>query len=419
MNGGAAKAASQTDTAADFRPQETLLAIPASSSAMNTRHWARVRTASSWGRIALEMFSLPARAALAGLLLAAALASVACQSGEGAQDGTRVERLPTAMASRLVTPTVTPTATPTATPTLSPTATAMATPIATATATPVAMPSPAPTEAPPPSPEPPGDSELVSASLDPAEVKQGGVFVVRVRNSSPEEERTVWFAAVPYPMLWAQDLWWTVVGVAADFAPGEHWVQISDGEDDPTTLVLTVMDAGFPEEYIELGEEESDLLTDWEAIEAERQTLAATYAVVTPERLWSGLFILPVDAPLGHGFGYKRSFNGGPFTHHTGQDIAGTEGQAVVAANSGRVALAAALHLRGNTVIIDHGSGVFSGYHHLSEILVAEGQEVAQGDTIGTVGDTGLSTAPHLHWEMVVQGTRVDPIPWTQAEVAP
>jgi murein DD-endopeptidase MepM/ murein hydrolase activator NlpD len=70
-------------------------------------------------------------------------------------------------------------------------------------------------------------------------------------------------------------------------------------------------------------------------------------------------------------------------------------------------------------VVIDHGSGVFSGYHHLAEIMVTEGQEVAQGDVIGTVGDTGLSTAPHLHWEVIVQGTRVDPMPWTQAEIAP
>jgi murein DD-endopeptidase MepM/ murein hydrolase activator NlpD len=260
---------------------------------------------------------------------------------------------------------------------------------------------------------------LVIASVDPPEVEQGEVFVVRVRNSSPEDERTVWFAAVPYPMLWAEDLWWSVVGVAADFAPGEHWVEITDSEDGPTTLVLTVVDAGYPEEYIELEEEESALLTDWEAIEAERQLLAATYAVVTPERLWSGPFILPVNAPLGNGFGWKRSFNGGPFTHHTGQDISGTQGQPVMAANSGRVAVAQALQLRGNSVVIDHGSGVFSGYHHLAEIMVIEGQEVVQGDVIGTVGDSGLSTGPHLHWEVIVQGTRVDPMPWTQAEIAP
>jgi murein DD-endopeptidase MepM/ murein hydrolase activator NlpD len=90
-----------------------------------------------------------------------------------------------------------------------------------------------------------------------------------------------------------------------------------------------------------------------------------------------------------------------------------------MAANSGRVAVAQALQLRGNSVVIDHGSGVFSGYHHLAEIMVIEGQEVVQGDVIGTVGDSGLSTGPHLHWEVIVQGTRVDPMPWTQAEIAP
>ena len=77
------------------------------------------------------------------------------------------------------------------------------------------------------------------------------------------------------------------------------------------------------------------------------------------------------------------------------------------------MALAEPLTVRGNAVIIDHGLGVHSGYYHLSEISVQEGQQVKKGDVVGKVGDTGLATGPHLHWEIRVNGINVDPAQWT------
>mgnify|MGYP003512929549 CR=1 FL=1 len=68
------------------------------------------------------------------------------------------------------------------------------------------------------------------------------------------------------------------------------------------------------------------------------------------------------------------------------------------------IAFAGYLATRGNSVIIDHGMGVFTGYHHMSRIDVAQGQDVATGALVGAVGTTGLSTGPHLHWELVVGG---------------
>jgi murein DD-endopeptidase MepM/ murein hydrolase activator NlpD len=91
----------------------------------------------------------------------------------------------------------------------------------------------------------------------------------------------------------------------------------------------------------------------------------------------------------------------------------------VGAAAHGIVAFAGSLTVRGVSVIIDHGAGVFTGYHHLSRIDVAEGQEVVAGQIVGAVGMTGLATGPHLHWELVVQGVNVDPVFWTFAGVAP
>lgn len=249
---------------------------------------------------------------------------------------------------------------------------------------------------------------------------QGEVFTVGLRNSEPAGNATTSFAGLRYPMLWTDDIWWAVIGVAADFAPGQHQIQvIEDGLMNLPIVVLTVVEAAFPEELIQLEPEQSQLLTDPAAIEEERQLLASIYTTVTRERLWSGLFVLPAVGPLGDTFGMRRSFNGGPFSHHTGVDILAGQDAPVVASNSGRVAFAGELHLRGGSVIIDHGAGVFSGYHHLSEVLVVEGQEMAQGEAIGAVGGTGLATGPHLHWEIIVHGVRVDPLPWTQAEIGP
>jgi murein DD-endopeptidase MepM/ murein hydrolase activator NlpD len=78
------------------------------------------------------------------------------------------------------------------------------------------------------------------------------------------------------------------------------------------------------------------------------------------------------------------------------------------------VVLAEKLNVRGNAVLIDHGLGVFSGYWHQSKLVVQVGQTVKRGDLIGYVGDTGLVTGAHLHWEMRVGGIAVDPMQWTQ-----
>jgi murein DD-endopeptidase MepM/ murein hydrolase activator NlpD len=68
--------------------------------------------------------------------------------------------------------------------------------------------------------------------------------------------------------------------------------------------------------------------------------------------------------------------------------------------------------VRGNAVMIDHGGGVVTGYWHLQRIAVQPGTLVHAGDVIGEVGTTGLSTGPHLHWEMRIGGVAVDPLQW-------
>jgi len=351
------------------------------------------------------------------MLAAAAVFVAACSDGDSPAeegDGVFIRSLPTSTALPTPGKTITPA------PTLTATATPTATPEPIATSTPEPAPTTATEEASAATPAAPtGDEQSVEVS--PAAVPQGGVFVVRLRNAPPEPTPVVFFSGVSHAMLLQAQLWWAVIGVAANFPPGQQAVQISTGtgSDGLPIITVTVNDAAFPEENIDLPPETSQLLTDAPAIQDETQILDSVYAGLTRERNWSGPFIMPAAGGLGDTFGMKRSFNGGPFSNHTGVDILAAEGDPVAAANDGRVAYTGTLQLRGNTIVIDHGAGVFTGYHHLSQINVVQGQTVSRGETIGVVGATGLVTAAHLHWELIVRGVRVDPLPWTQAEIGP
>ncbi len=134
---------------------------------------------------------------------------------------------------------------------------------------------------------------------------------------------------------------------------------------------------------------------------------------LTPQLHWRGVFDPPSDGQITALYGEQRSFNGGPVAeYHTGIDFGGETGTSVKTANSGVVSWAGRTRRRGNGIIVDHGAGVFTGYYHLSEVLQTAGTVVEQGDLIARMGATGLATGPHLHWEVVVRGVTVNPLPW-------
>jgi murein DD-endopeptidase MepM/ murein hydrolase activator NlpD len=90
------------------------------------------------------------------------------------------------------------------------------------------------------------------------------------------------------------------------------------------------------------------------------------------------------------------------------------KGTPIYAPAAGTVVMAERLQIRGKVVILDHGLGVYTGFWHLSEINVSVGQPVEKGEVVGLVGNSGLSSGPHLHWEMRVGGVPVDPLQWTR-----
>jgi murein DD-endopeptidase MepM/ murein hydrolase activator NlpD len=137
--------------------------------------------------------------------------------------------------------------------------------------------------------------------------------------------------------------------------------------------------------------------------------------------MWSEKFYLPVDPVFADcypsRFGNRRSYNGSAYDYfHTGLDICGQVGDPIYATAPGEVVFSGLLTVRGGATMIDHGQGVYSAYMHQSEILVNEGERVEEGQLIGRVGNTGRVEGPHLHFEVLVGGIQVDPLPWLEGE---
>jgi murein DD-endopeptidase MepM/ murein hydrolase activator NlpD len=244
-------------------------------------------------------------------------------------------------------------------------------------------------------------------------------MVLRVYGQPGITYATAYFAGVAYTMLPYGDRWSAVIGLPTWQPIGGYPLEVVADTGTIASGWVDVSDGGFAYEDIELPPEVGGLLQDTARIEEERILVSNILAGFTPEKYWSGPWIMPAQGSISNAFGLQRSFNGGPYSPHTGTDIANEHGTPIYASASGVVAYASALYLYGNSVIIDHGIGVFSTYNHMDSLVVAQGQFVNQGDLIGYMGSTGFSTGPHVHWEADVHGVRTDPMLWTQIAVEP
>jgi murein DD-endopeptidase MepM/ murein hydrolase activator NlpD len=257
----------------------------------------------------------------------------------------------------------------------------------------------------------------------PATLVQGGSAIVYLNENA--SSATLRFQDKQYPMLHDGKRWWAIVGVNAFAQPGLLAASVTytpAGKTESTSVAasINVAKREFPVENIELDDDTAALL-DPAIVNAEIAQRAGIFSGFTAQRIWSGPFIAPGQGVISSIYGEGRSYNGGPVTDfHKGTDFAGDTGDPVVAAAAGKVAFTGTLKVRGGTVIIDHGAGVFTAYNHLSEIDVKEGALVKQGERIGAIGSTGLVTGPHLHWEVIVRGVEVDGRLWLQGvEVGP
>ncbi|WP_341704019.1 M23 family metallopeptidase [Ferrovibrio sp.] len=148
-----------------------------------------------------------------------------------------------------------------------------------------------------------------------------------------------------------------------------------------------------------------------ERIRRENEKIAEVRRQNSPRTDFLQGWIWPADGPVSGVYGSQRILNGEPRQPHFGVDIAAPAGSPVVASAAGIVVMAEKdLYYTGGTVILDHGMGITAAYSHLREVGVTVGQQVKQGEAIGTVGATGRATGPHLDWRVNWFDVRLDPL---------
>jgi murein DD-endopeptidase MepM/ murein hydrolase activator NlpD len=210
------------------------------------------------------------------------------------------------------------------------------------------------------------------------------------------------------------NIWRALVGVDLEQAAGDFKFDVTgksaDGAAVSCEAPVAVRTGKFPTERLKVAPNFVEPNPEQAAKAAEDQKkLREIYGTVTPEKLWTGAFRIPLDGvKTGGNFGKRRVLNGKSNSPHSGVDLPSPTGTPVHAAQSGRVVLAEELYFAGNTVVIDHGLGVYTLYGHFSEIDAKPGDEVKVGDVIGKVGATGRVTGPHLHWGLEVDRARVN-----------
>jgi len=249
--------------------------------------------------------------------------------------------------------------------------------------------------------------QKVRVVLSPKKVGPGDLLLITVKNTSGPVEGT--FDGKKLYFNPAQKAFKALVGIDLFTEPRKYILEIEyDGK--KIQRSVRVSKKAYPIQHLTLPKGMVELSPENEArAEQEQKKTAAIWPNQT-DRMWAGNFMNPREGEIVTKFGVKRFMNSIPKNPHTGVDVSANEGDEVYAPNSGVVTLVDDLYYSGNSIVLDHGQGIYTMFFHLSKTLVVQGQQVKKGEVIGLVGSTGRSTGAHLHWGARVQGARVDPL---------
>ncbi len=211
-----------------------------------------------------------------------------------------------------------------------------------------------------------------------------------------------------------------VMAVPAELAPGAYRLVVDSAGPVSLSAPVSIEARSFPTEVIPLDAANSKLRTEPDPRkEAEAKRLYEILGRADADAVYldGSPFMMPlVPRRRSAGFGDRRRYlyegGGSDASVHAGVDLAVATGTEVWACGPGRVVLAADRAVTGLTVVLEHLPGLYSLYMHLSSIAVREGQALERGAVLGRSGSTGLSTGPHLHWELRAGGQAVDPEFW-------
>lgn len=264
-----------------------------------------------------------------------------------------------------------------------------------------------------PSPSPPPAIDITHRARA---LQPGEVVALEARAPFALRTATVYAFGRTVPMWPEPDhlRWKAVTGIDVEVAAGPYDLRVvGEGAGGAASGVHTIEVAPktFAERRLRVDprfSEPPDSVRPRIAREAARlEAIFATLSqVIVPE--------LPLAAPVHHPrsspFGSRSFFNNLPRSRHNGVDFASPAGAEVRSPAEGRVVLADDLYFTGNTVVVDHGFGIYSLFAHFERTAARSGEAVRRGELLGWVGATGRATGPHLHWSVRVQGGRVDPL---------
>ncbi|MDQ7026074.1 MAG: LysM peptidoglycan-binding domain-containing protein [Anaerolineae bacterium] len=230
-----------------------------------------------------------------------------------------------------------------------------------------------------------------------------GQFLGRDLRSIPLDDNTQHLMFIPIPLFTDEGIY-----------PISFNLSNSDGTQITFAFNMRVAAGGYGIQNLDMSAELQRLLVP-AVQEEELNIIQRITSEVTLERYFDGAFSIPAAAAMNGEYGTRRSYNSGPVNGvHSGADFAAAPNAPIFAAASGQVVLADTLNIRGNTVVINHGWGIFTLYAHQNALNVSVGDIVTTGQIVGFAGSTGRITGPHLHWEVWVNGVPVNPLQWTQ-----
>ena len=246
----------------------------------------------------------------------------------------------------------------------------------------------------------------------------GGIVKIAVADISQSAPQ-VFFHGNRVAVSATKTAWIALVGIplSANTGPDKITVKTANNNQD---LSFNITGKDYPAQYLTItkkrmvtGFTEADL----KKIDADKKAMTKAKSSWRNQEIDAD-FIAPVEGRLSSLFGLKRFFNNIPKAPHNGLDIAAPTGTAILAPASATVIDTGNYYFNGNTVFLDHGQGLLSAYLHMNKIAVKPGQQLKQGDVLGTVGETGRVTGPHLHWIVYLNNTTVDPALFIAKDIA-
>jgi len=251
-------------------------------------------------------------------------------------------------------------------------------------------------------------SESVKASPE-QELVPGGIALLPLPDYQTGTK--VYFNDNRVAIFSNKNTWFAMAGIGLSTAPGNYAFSINQPDGTTQQSKITIKHKKYDEQHLTIKNKRkvnpNKQDTDRIIAESKRKKKAKTQYSATHPQID---FIWPTTGRISSIFGLRRFFNEQERNPHNGLDIATKEGTPIKTTADGIIIESGDFFFSGNMVFIDHGQGIISLYAHMSKIAVKTGDIVKQGDIIGSVGQTGRATGPHLHFAIIANHQLIDPI---------